>query len=120
MKVEFESIALDAQKKFLIDKSGFCVLTFLILDDWCYISHLWDSWSLYSFDSGVQLFQITRDHKPNDPIEKARVEKAGSKIYKDTRFKVNGHKVYVSEQALPGLKFPYRVSPGNLSVSQYT
>jgi len=31
---------------------------------------------------------------------------------------VNGHKVHVSEQALPGFKFPYRVSPGNLSVSR--
>ena len=122
MKVEqeFESIAFDAQKKFLIDKSGSCALTLLILDDWCYISYLGDSRALYSFDSGNQLFQITRDHKPNDPIEKARIEKAGGKIFKDTRLKVNGHKVHVSEQALPGFKFPYRVSPGNLSVSQNT
>lgn len=121
MKVEqeFESIAFDAQKKFLIDKSGSCALTLLILDDWCYISHLGDSRALYSFDSGNQLFQITRDHKPNDPIEKARIEKAGGRIFKDTRLKVNGHKVHVNEQALPGFKFPYRVSPGNLSVSQY-
>ena len=112
---EFESISFDSQKKLMLDKSGSCVLALLIIDDNCYISYLGDSRGLYSFDSGTQLFQITRDHKPNDPTEKARIEKAGGKIYKDTRLKINGQKVNVNE-AIPGLNFPFRVSPGNLSV----
>jgi serine/threonine protein phosphatase PrpC len=114
---EFESIAFDAQKKILLDKSGSCALSLIIMEDWCFVSYLGDSRGLYSFDSGNQFFQITRDHKPNDPTEKARIEKAGGKVYKDTRLKVNGHKIHVNEQAAPGVKFPYRVSPGNLSVS---
>ena len=114
---EFESIAFDIQKNTLLDKSGSCALSLLIMDDWCFISYLGDSRGLYSFDSGNQLFQITRDHKPNDPHEKARIEKAGGKVYKDTRLKINGHKIHVNEQSLPGFKFPFRVSPGNLSVS---
>jgi serine/threonine protein phosphatase PrpC len=114
---EFDSMAFDLQKNILLDKSGSCALSLIIMDDWCYISYLGDSRGLYSFDSGNQLFQITRDHKPNDPQERDRIEKAGGKVYKDTRLKINGHKIYVNEQALPGIKFPFRVSPGNLSVS---
>ena len=113
---EFESIAFDEQKKFLLDKSGSCALSVLMIDDCCYVSYLGDSRGLYSFDSGNQLFQITRDHKPNDLTEKTRIEKAGGRVYKDTRLKVNGHKIHVNEQAVPGFKFPYRVAPGNLSV----
>lgn len=114
---EFESLAFDPQKRLLVDKSGSCALSLLVMDDLCFISYLGDSRALYSFDSGNQLFQITRDHKPNDPVERSRIEKAGGKVYKDTRLKVNGHKIHVNEQALPGFKFPFRVTPGNLSVS---
>lgn len=114
---EFELISFDSQKKVMLDKSGSCVLSLLIIDDICFISYLGDSRGLYSFDSGTQFFQITRDHKPNDPIEKARIEKAGGKIYKDTRLKINGQKIVVDSQAVPGINFPYRVTPGSLSVS---
>ena len=115
---EFESVSFDAQNKVMLDKSGSCVLSVLIVNDWCFVSYLGDSRGLYSFDSGNQLFQITRDHKPNDPIEKDRIEKSGGKIYKDTRLKINGHKVHVNEQSVPGVQFPFRVMPGNLAVSQ--
>ena len=112
----FESMALDKQNKKLIDKSGSCSLIALIINDWCYISFLGDSRGLYSFDGGKQLFQVTRDHKPADIIERLRIEKAGGKIYKDTRLKINGLKVRVNEKDAPGVKFPYRIFPGNLSV----
>ena len=112
----FESMALDKQNKKLIDKSGSCSLTALMIDDLCYISFLGDSRGLYSFDGGKQLFQVTRDHKPSDYNEKSRIEKAGGKIYKDTRLKINGLKVHVNEKDVPGVKFPFRVTPGNLSV----
>ena len=115
---EFKSIAFDQKNNILLDRSGSCSLTALILDEWCFISYLGDSRGLYSFNSGNQLYQITRDHKPNDPIEKARIEKAGGNIYKDDRIKINGKKVHVKEETLgPGVSFPYRVSPGNLAVS---
>ena len=115
-ELSFESMALDKQNKKLIDKSGSCSLTALIINDWCFVSFLGDSRGLYSYDAGKQLFQITRDHKPADMNERLRIEKAGGKIYKDTRLKINGLKVRVKEKDVPGVKFPCRVSPGNLSV----
>ena len=113
---EFEAFALDKLNKKLIDKSGSCSLTALIIDDLCYISFLGDNRGLYSYNSGKYLYQVTRDHKPSDINEKLRIEKAGGKIYKDTRLKINGHKVPVNEKDAPGVKFPSRVFPGNLSV----
>ena len=115
---EFKAIALDPKNNKLLDKSGSCSLTALIIDEWCFISYLGDSRGLYSFDSGNQFYQVTRDHKPNDPIERTRIEKAGGSVYKDDRVKINGQKVHVKEENLaPGLSFPYRVSPGNLAVN---
>ena len=118
-ELNFELIALDQEKKILLDKSGSCSLSALIIDEWCYVAYLGDSRGIYSFDSGKQFFQVTRDHKPNDIIEKTRIEKSGGKIYKDTRLKVDGVKIRVNEKDAPGIKFPYRVSPGNLAVSLF-
>ena len=114
---EFKSISFDSQNMTMLDKSGSCALSALFINEWCFISNLGDSRALYSLDSGKNLLQITRDHKPNDLIEKTRIEKAGGRIYKDTRLKINGQKIVVNDQALPGFVFPYRVVPGNLSVS---
>jgi hypothetical protein len=118
-ELDFESIAFDKENKKLLDKSGSCALSALIIDEYCFITYLGDSRSIYSFDSGKSLYQVTRDHKPNDNVERARIIKAGGKIYKDTRLKVDGLKVRVNEKDAPGFKFPYRVSPGNLAVSIY-
>jgi serine/threonine protein phosphatase PrpC len=101
------------------DTSGSCALTALILDEWCFIINLGDSRALYSFDSGQSLMQVTRDHKPNDPIEKERIEKAGGSVYKDNNFKINGKIVQIDEKDLPkGVTIPYRMNPGNIAVSK--
>ena len=114
---EFQSIAYDSINNILLDKSGSCTLSILMIDDTCYVTYLGDSRALYSFNSGSNFFQITRDQKPNDLIERMRIEKAGGRIYKDTRLKVNGQKIHVKEESFPGVHFPFRVHPGNLSVS---
>ena len=114
---EFISLAFDAQTGVMLDKSGSCALSTLFIDEWCFITYLGDSRGIYSFDGGNQLFQITRDHKPNDLIERIRIEKAGGRIYKDTRIKINGQKIHVKEEDVPGVIFPFRVIPGHLSVS---
>ena len=114
---EFKAIALDTINNKLLDKSGSCSISILIIDDLFFVTYLGDSRALYSYDSGNQFLQISRDHKPDDRIERTRIEKAGGKVYKDTRLKVNGQKVQVNEESMPGIKFPYRLSPGNIAVS---
>ena len=114
----FFSMVTDTESGKLIDKSGSCAVSALIMDEWCFIINLGDSRGLYSFDSGNKLFQITRDQKPNDPIEKERIEKAGGSIYKDDIVTLNGEKVRMTEEKLPpNFTLPYRIIPGNISVS---
>ena len=97
----------------LLDKSGSCAVSALIIDEFCFVINVGDSRALYSFDSGKQFIQVTRDHKPNDPIERERIEKAGGKIYKEDKVKING----IDEKQLPpGVKIPYRMIPGKIAV----
>ena len=114
---EFKAMAFDTFNNKLLDKSGSCSISILLIDEWCFVTYLGDSRALYSYDSGKQFLQISRDHKPNDHAERTRIEKAGGKVYKDTRLKVNGQIVQANEESMPGVKFPYRLSPGNIAVS---
>ena len=101
----------------LLDKSGSCAVSALIIDEFCFVINVGDSRALYSFDSGKQFIQVTRDHKPNDPIERERIEKAGGKIYKEDKVKINGKIVTIDEKQLPpGVKIPYRMIPGKIAV----
>ena len=101
-----------------IDSSGSCAIIVLIINDSCYIANLGDSRALYSLDDGKNFYQLSRDHKPNDPMEKKRIYKAGGNIYKTNIQQV-------SENAM-GFKWkegtidlPYRIYPGRLSVSYF-
>ena len=101
----------------LLDKSGSCAVSALIIDEFCFVINVGDSRALYSFDSGKQFIQVTRDHKPKDPIERERIEKAGGKIYKEDKVKINGQIVTIDEKQLPpGVKIPYRMIPGKIAV----
>ena len=113
---KFRSIAVQNNK--LIDKSGSCALIALIINDILYAINLGDSRGLYSKDGGKEFYQITRDHKPNDPKEKARIEKAGGQVYYANKVNVNGKEVILKEEQFgPGFKFPYRLYPSGLAVS---
>ena len=116
---DFLSKIKDPQTGNISDKSGSCAVSALIMDEWLFVINLGDSRALYSFDSGNKLCQITRDQKPNDPIEKERIEKAGGSVYLDDIVTIKGEKVRMTEKNMvPGFSLPYRVVPGNLSVSQ--
>jgi protein phosphatase 2C family protein 2/3 len=101
-----------------IDSSGSSAIIILIINDSCYIANLGDSRALYSADEGIQFFQLSRDHKPNDPIEKKRIYKAGGSIYKANIQQItessNGFK---AKEGL--INLPYRIYPGRLSVSYF-
>ena len=112
--------AFAVQNGTLKDKSGSCACIALIINNKLYAINLGDSRALYSRDGGKEYYQITRDHKPNDPKEKARIEKAGGKVYYANKTIVNGVEVTLKEEQFgPGFTFPYRLSPSGLAVSSY-
>ena len=100
------------------DTSGSCAIIILIMNDSCYIVNLGDSRALYSFDDGKKFFQLSRDHKPNDPIEKKRIYKAGGNIYRTNMQQIteNGMGCKNKESLVYS---PYRIFPGRLSVSYF-
>ena len=97
------------------DYSGSCAIIILIIDDMCYIANLGDSRALYSYDTGSKLYQLSRDHKPNDPKEKKRIYKAGGSIFK-ANLSQYGFPFSIKESDL-GFKIPFRIIPGRLAVS---
>ena len=97
------------------DYSGSCSIIILIIDDICYTINVGDSRALYSYDSGNKFYQLSRDHKPNDPKEKERIYKAGGSIFKSN---IEQYGINIKESEL-GFKIPFRILPGRLAVSKY-
>ena len=89
----FKSMAYDQKSNILKDKSRSCALVMLIIDKYLFSVNLGDSRALYPYDSGKYLYQITRDHKPNDEIEKKRIENAGGKVFYANKVKRNGKEI---------------------------
>ena len=115
---EFYQMAYDAKNNVLLDKSGSCALIILIIDNLLYAINLGDSRALFSCKGGQNLYQITRDHKPNDEIEKKRIEKVGGKVYYANTITRNGKEITLKEEDFgKGFSFPYRVFPGKIAVS---
>ena len=101
-----------------IDSSGSCAIIILIINDFCYIINLGDSRALLSSDDGKKFFQLSRDHKPNDVIEKKRIYKAGGSIYRaNIQQKTENSMGLNAKEVLVNL--PYRIYPGRLSVSYF-
>lgn len=102
----------------LVDKSGSCALISLIINNILYAINLGDSRALYSKDGGKEYYQLTRDHKPNDSKEKARIEAAGGQVYYANKAIINGVEVTLKEEQFgQGFKFPFRLKPSGLAVS---
>ena len=114
----FMQKAIDFNRNVLVDKSGSCACVMLIVNDTLYAINLGDCRALLSTDSGQTLRQITRDHKPNDHIERKRIEKSGAKVYYANKVIINGKEVVLKESDYGvGFTFPYRINPGGISVS---
>ena len=115
---EFSKIAIKNGK--IEDKSGSCAVISLIINDTLYSINLGDSRALYSRDGGKELYQITRDHKPNDEKERKRVEANGGKVYYANKTVKNGVEITLKEEDFgKGFTFPYRVLPSGLAVSLF-
>ena len=116
----FKAMVYDPKSNLLLDKSGSCALVMLILNNYLYAINLGDSRALYSYDSGKYIYQITRDHKPNDEIEKRRIEKVGGKIFYANKITRNGREIELKEEDFgKNFTFPYRILPGKIAVNIY-
>lgn len=47
----------------------------------CFIGNVGDCRVIMSGQQGNKIYQITRDHKPQDPLEMARIQKEGGSVY---------------------------------------
>ena len=116
----FRGMVYDINSNILLDKSGSCALVMLIINDILYAINLGDSRALYSYNTGKYLYQITRDHKPNDEVERKRIENAGGKIYYANTIKRNGKEIELKEEDFgKDFTFPYRILPGKIAVNKY-
>ena len=103
----------------VIEPSGSCAIVILILNDMCYIANLGDSRALYSCNDGKKFLQISRDHKPNDPLEKIRIYKAGGSISKTLNNSPHANILKEKEKLDRTAKIPFRINPGRLAVSYF-
>ena len=51
-----------------------------------YIANVGDSRCILSMDCGTSIAALSRDHKPEDELEKNRIQLAGGKIYRTQTF----------------------------------
>ena len=100
-----------------LDKSGSCVIAWLIVEDMWYVVNVGDSRAIMSSDGGNKIYVLSRDHRPTDEIEEKRIVENGGKIYQtQTLAKIPGlGGLGIKSQYLLG---PHRVLPGRLSVSR--
>ena len=116
----FCGMVYDPKSNILLDKSGSCALVMLIINDILFSINLGDSRALYSYDTGNFKYQITRDHKPNDDVERKRIENAGGSVFYANKIQRNGREIELKEEQFgKGFSFPYRISPGKIAVSLF-
>lgn len=119
-----------------MNKSGTCAILILVINDFVHIVNVGDSRAICSMStqegqSGLasECKQISRDHKPSDPQEFYRLQKAGGYIYQTQTIIRNSvptnqvHQVRIEEPPIDDsdddenpFVGPYRVFPGRLSV----
>ena len=78
---------LDTVEKFsagrqnMLDRSGSCAIITLFVDDLCFTACVGDSRAIMSCAGGRYTVELSKDHKPNNKDEHARILQAGGKIY---------------------------------------
>ena len=113
----------------ITDNSGSCGLIVIVFEKKIYIANVGDSRCIISLNNGQTRKDVTRDHKPNYPYEKERILLNGGKIYQtqtnlnqkgESDELINNENVSNTDKKNQDIIIlgPYRVSPGNLSVSR--
>lgn len=64
-----------------VQKSGSCAIAILIVAEIAYVANTGDSRAIMSINGGKNFVVLSKDHKPEDPDEKNRIEKCGGRVY---------------------------------------
>ena len=119
-----EEGCIQAEEEFLkmclkqtnVEKSGSCALVMLFVNSDLYIANIGDCRAIIKDKNKKNAASITRDHKPEDPLEQERVIKGGGQVSKSNMLnimKLAGISTNCNHSDLP-----YRIYPGGLSVSR--
>lgn len=104
-----------------IDISGSCLTMSIFCEDMCYVANLGDSRIIMSKNNGELIQQLTTDHKPEAPIERARIEQNGGAIFRNrsVKQKYRLNKTTGKMEKFNQIRYgPHRVNPGGLSLSR--
>lgn len=55
------------------DKSGSCAIIVLTVETECYVANVGDSRAILSADSGMTIYELSQDHRPNEEAEFYRI-----------------------------------------------
>jgi len=70
-----------ADKGSVYDKSGSCAIIVLTVEMECYVANVGDSRAIMSADSGMRLYELSQDHRPNEEQEFYRIQDNGGQVY---------------------------------------
>lgn len=64
-----------------VDNSGSCAIVILLVDKKVYVANVGDSRALMSAEGGKKVYELSRDHKPDEERETVRIITNGGKVY---------------------------------------
>lgn len=70
-----------ADSQEIYDKSGSCAIIVLIVEKECFVANVGDSRAILSAESGLRLFDLSQDHRPNEEAEFYRIQDNGGQVY---------------------------------------
>jgi protein phosphatase 2C family protein 2/3 len=65
-KAEAKFAQTNVTDRGVIDKSGSCAITVLIVGDMCYVANVGDSRAVLSGEGGRRVYPLSIDHKPTE------------------------------------------------------
>ena len=90
--------------------AGSCATFMFFVDKKLYVGNVGDSRIIASTNNGKDAFDLTKDHKPSDPIEKERILSSGGQVKKSQNDQ--------SKNSSQNDTSPLRLYPGGLSVAR--
>lgn len=64
-----------------IETSGSCAIVALVTGEFCHVANVGDSRAVLSMGKGSMVLAVSRDHKPEDPLERERIIAGGGRTY---------------------------------------